>query len=213
MKILKGILLKKRSELKKKSIISANINGTTDTSLDNPVIGNVTNITQLSVQEPINIWSPISSNYATEDQLKQHLIDLIDDWCMQLKENENQFAFRLQQDTDYEIMIDLVSNKMLIKCQCSVKTVLGQKSNRYILSNFIRHLTQKKPCAMVQQKLMNINQNTSVNDVSDDNHISDSVDVELTIMSNSVSPVSPLRGKRKRNRSVELSLSKKKKSI
>ncbi|CAF4524943.1 unnamed protein product, partial [Rotaria sp. Silwood2] len=132
MKILKGILLKKCSELKKKSIISANINGTTDTSLDNPVIGNVTNITQLSVQESINIWSPIASNYATEDQLRQHLIDLIDDWCMQLKENENQFAFRLQQDTDYEIMIDPVSNKVLIKCQCSVKMVLGQKSNRYI---------------------------------------------------------------------------------
>ena len=66
---------------------------------------------------------------------------------------------------------------------------------------------------MVQQKLTNINENANVNTVSDDNHISESVDAEINIISNSIPPVPLLREKRKRNQTVESSSSMKKKSI
>ncbi|CAF1441654.1 unnamed protein product [Adineta steineri] len=120
MKFLKGALLRKRNELKKKAKIRTNVNTTIDTSLSNQVMNN--------------------------------------------------------------------------------------------LSNFIRHLTHKKPCSMVQQKLVDIRENTSINVVTDNNHINEPVNEEINIISNSASSVSPQREKRTRNRTLESSLSKKKKS-
>jgi hypothetical protein len=42
---------------------------------------------------------------------------------------------------------------------------------------------------MIQQKLTNITENANVNTVSDDNHISESIDAEINIISNSIPPV------------------------
>ncbi|CAF4434289.1 unnamed protein product, partial [Adineta steineri] len=61
------------------------------------------------------------------------------------------------------------------------------------MSNFIRHLTHKKPCAMIQQKLVDIQDNTSTNIVTDNNHINEPVNEEINIISNSTSSVSPQR--------------------
>ncbi|CAF3873867.1 unnamed protein product [Adineta steineri] len=202
MKFLKGALLRKRNELKKKAKIRTNVNTTIDTSLSNQVMNNVTNLTQVSIQESINSLSSTTDTYTTEDKLKQHLIHLINDWCTKTADSNDRSAFRLKEDVDYQIMINLLSDKVIIECQCGAKS----------LSNFIRHLTHKKPCSMVQQKLVDIRENTSINVVTDNNHINEPVNEEINIISNSASSVSPQREKRTRNRTLESSLSKKKKS-
>ncbi|UJR12900.1 hypothetical protein I4U23_017074 [Adineta vaga] len=123
MKILKGTLSKKPN-------IASNINGTGSASLNNSIDNAVNHLTQVSVQESNNLSSSTLSNYGSEDKLKQHLIDLIDDWCKKSEKNKNHSAFYIKQDVDYQSVIDLISNKVVIKCQCVVKSVLGLKKKR-----------------------------------------------------------------------------------
>ncbi|CAF1145960.1 unnamed protein product [Adineta ricciae] len=213
MKILKGALINKRTELKRRRIISDNVNRTSGTLSNSSVINNGNNLTQLSVQESNIYSSSTATSYATEDKLKQHLVNLVDDWCEKFSQNKNQLAFRLQHDLDYLIIVDLVSNKALVKCRCGVKSMLGQKDSRYILSNFIRHLTHKNPCVMVKEKLASINANVNINNVSDGNDTNESVDVESNSMSDLVSRAPSSLGKRRKDQTVNSSSSKKKRSI
>ncbi|CAF1536265.1 unnamed protein product [Adineta steineri] len=81
-------------------------------------MNNVTNLTQLSIQESINSLSSIADSYTTEDKLKQHLIHLINDWCLKTEDSNDRPAFRLKEDVDYQIMINLLSDKVIIECQC-----------------------------------------------------------------------------------------------
>lgn len=70
-----------------------------------------------------------------EEQIKQHLIESLNIWCRDLKENQNRKISHLTENTDYEIIIDIKGNKALIKCQCGLTSTLGKKDNSYIVSH------------------------------------------------------------------------------
>ncbi|CAF2050188.1 unnamed protein product, partial [Rotaria magnacalcarata] len=48
------------------------------------------------------------------------------------REDNNQQRIKLKEGVDYELIVDYMSNKALIKSQCGISTTLGQKKNGYI---------------------------------------------------------------------------------
>ena len=125
MKLLKDALIKKRNELKRKaskttlSIVSTNNTSSIALSAENS-----------------NRSSSLVIISKTEDELKQHLIYLLDEWCIRMKKDSNQQAVQLKEGIDHQIIINFISSKVLIRCQCGANSMLGQKNNNYIVSYF-----------------------------------------------------------------------------
>jgi len=71
-----------------------------------------------------------------DDQIKQHIVHLVNEWCEKMKHKKNQHTFQLKEDLDYDIIVHSISNKVIIKCQCGIKATLGQKDNNFIVSQF-----------------------------------------------------------------------------
>lgn len=131
MNILKSALLKKFNLLKKQSLNTSSdirpMNNSSTTSSSTNY--NTANHTSVSLP---------TSSLNSEDKLKQHLIQSIDDWCKKMNQNKDEKIFHLKENIDYNFLIDLNSNKVLIQCQCGKVSTLGQKDNSYIVSIFSR---------------------------------------------------------------------------
>ncbi|CAF1349231.1 unnamed protein product [Rotaria sordida] len=182
MNILTKALLKKYNELKKEaSKISSNITMTNNLSTTALTTTNSVRSSDQSsrILEPISSLSNTSST--AETRIKQHIKQLINDWCKRTIENENsdERHFQLIENRDYEIIIDIVSTKVVIRCECGAVSTLGQKDKNYVLSNYIRHLTKSNPCPMVQQKLKEINENSITDVGSTRENTNTSVDVAI----------------------------------
>jgi len=134
MILLKNALTKKQKELKKESTrISLNI-ATNNISSSSTDYSN--NSTDLSAQTLVNNSSSsiISSN--VKENLKNHVITLLNDWLDKMEQNKNQKNFQIKEGIDYEIIVNSISNKIMIKCQCGINSTLGQKNNKYVVSYF-----------------------------------------------------------------------------
>ncbi|CAF4035177.1 unnamed protein product [Rotaria sordida] len=208
MNLLKNAIMKKYYQLKKgTSKTPSNILVTNNLSTNSLVSNNSTDSANGCLNTPTNTSSSLNINLKTEEKIKQYLIKSLDEWCEKMKEikNKNQQILHLQENVDYEIVIDINANKVLIRCQCGATATLGQKNNNYILSNYIRHLTNRKPCFIVQQKLKNINDITTDNVASTFSN-TDASDVDLKTHPTSLE-------KRKRNHELNALSAKKKKNI
>jgi len=134
MNILKNSLVKKCNQFKKI---------TSTTSLSNPVISssftttsfnnNSTSSTDGSTQSLTNTHTSSNVILTTEEQIKQQLIKSLNDWCREMKENQNRQIIQLDANDDYEIIIDIKAGKVLIRCQCGATSTLGKKNNNYIV--------------------------------------------------------------------------------
>ncbi|CAM4832721.1 unnamed protein product [Rotaria magnacalcarata] len=94
---------------------------------------NLTYSSNSSTQPSINISSSPAVILTINDEQKQHIIHLLHEWCDKIKENNNQQRIKVKEGVDYELIVDYMSNKALIKCQCGISTTLGQKKNAYIV--------------------------------------------------------------------------------
>ncbi|CAF2059632.1 unnamed protein product [Rotaria magnacalcarata] len=88
---------------------------------------NLTYSSNSSTQPSINISSSSAVTLTINDEQKQHIIQLLDEWCEKIKEDSNQQHIKLKEGVDYELIIDYMSNKAQIKCQCGTSTTLGKK--------------------------------------------------------------------------------------
>ena len=70
-----------------------------------------------------------------EEKIKQQIIHSLQAWCKKEKENDSQRVLQFNENIDYEIIIDLDRKKTLIKCQCGSTSTLGQKEDKYLVSN------------------------------------------------------------------------------
>ncbi|CAF2930389.1 unnamed protein product [Rotaria sp. Silwood2] len=193
MKLLKNALIKKRNQLRKEpsktSTDSVAINNTPSIIL---TAENLTCSSNSSTQSQINISSSSAVTLTINDEQKQHIIHLLDEWCEKIKEDNNEQHIKLKEGVDYELIVNYMPNKTLIKCRCGTNTTLGKKNNSYILSNYIRHLTKLNPYVMIQQKvkdasdnivqnLLSINDNTNTSDNQIISAVSDSTPSSQTI--------------------------------
>ncbi|CAF1051010.1 unnamed protein product [Rotaria magnacalcarata] len=96
-------------------------------------------------------------NLQAEQQIKPYRIEALKDWSKKMNENndKNKNILKLQENTDYEIIVDINGNKVLIRYECGATSTLVRKENTYLLSNYLRHLANKSPCIIVQKKLKN----------------------------------------------------------
>ncbi|CAF2750293.1 unnamed protein product [Rotaria sp. Silwood2] len=152
-----------------------------------------------------------NNNLTPEEKIKKQIIESLNDWCQKIKENNDQKMFQLKENVDYEIFIDIIGKKVLVKCQCGKTTTLGQKDNTYILSNFFRHLTHRNPCTMVQEKLECLSENSSDHVASTFDRMNASVEMAIDPTSNINSSIQTSTGKRKRSKILNPSMIKKKK--
>lgn len=137
MKLLKNVLTKKRNQFRREpSKPSTDIVAINNTSSIILTAENLTYSSNSSTQLPINISSSSAATLTTNDEQKQHIIHLLDEWCEKVKEDSNQQHIKLKEGVDYELIVDYMSNKALIKCQCGTSTTLGKKKNSYIVSHF-----------------------------------------------------------------------------
>ncbi|CAF4247099.1 unnamed protein product [Rotaria magnacalcarata] len=102
------------------------------------IINNSNSSTNMFSDTSMNNSSSSNVNFTTEEKIKRHVIGLLDDWCKRAKENKNknQKIFKLQESVDYEIIVDVIGSKVLIRCQCGTTSTLGQKDNSYIILVF-----------------------------------------------------------------------------
>ncbi|CAF2124141.1 unnamed protein product [Rotaria magnacalcarata] len=204
MQLLKAALTKKRNELRREMSKPSS----------NPISTNNTSFTILlnsSNEQSTIISSSIASNSKSDDEQKQDIINLIDEWCKKMKEENNKQDFHLKESIDYEIVANYMLNKASVKCQCGITATLGIKSNNYILSHYIRHLTKSNSCTTIRQKLENFDGNVSLDNAS---NIDTSNTVDYLIISdnsNSTLFSQTVVGKRRKNQSSRSSLRKKKK--
>ncbi|CAM4840137.1 unnamed protein product [Rotaria magnacalcarata] len=194
MKLLKAALTKKRNERRREmSKTSSNTISTNNTS--NTILSNSSN------EQPTIISSSIASNSKSDDEQKQHIINLIDELCEKMKEEKNKQDFHLKESIDYEIIANYMLNKASIKCQCGITATLGKKSNSYILSNYIRHLTKSNSCTMIRQKLENLDGNVSLDNASNIDNSNTADDPIISDNSNSTLFIQTVVGKRRKNQS------------
>ena len=57
---------------------------------------------------------------------KKHIIYLLDEWCEHMKESNNQQDFPIKESIDYELIVNYMTNKALIKCPCGTTATLGK---------------------------------------------------------------------------------------
>ncbi|CAF3346531.1 unnamed protein product [Rotaria sp. Silwood2] len=212
MILLKNALIKKQNELKKKTKkMSSNI------PMPNNIfsMNSTTNYSTISVCSSVNKAVDNSSLFATnsnfEENLKKNIINSLYDWLKKNDQSKNQQNYQIKEGIDYEIIVNSVDNKVLIRCQCGINYTLGHKDNNYLLSNYTRHLTNKNPCSMVQQKLKDLPENLTVNAVSTIDYSNTSIDPIINTASNSMLSIQTPLKKRKKNQTSGSSLSTKKK--
>ncbi|CAF2157458.1 unnamed protein product, partial [Rotaria magnacalcarata] len=209
--MLKNALVKLSNQLKK-----------TSKTLSDTVIRNSTLTTDLIVNNSNNSANTFSvslmttsaspnNNLTPEEKLKLQTIESLNDWCQKMKESNGQKMFQLKENIDYEIFIDIIGKKVLVKCQCGKTTMLGQKDNNFILSNFFRHLIHRNPCRMVQEKLECPSENSSDPVASTFDNMNASVEMTINPTSNINSSIQTSTGKRKGSKTLNPSVIKKKK--
>jgi len=132
MNILKNSLVKKCKQLKKITSTTSSYDATTNSLFNN----NSINFTDESVQPRATTHPSLNVILTTEEQIKQHLIKSLNDWCKDMKEIQNREVFQLEANTDYEIIVDIKAKKVLIRCQCGTAATLGQKNDNYLVSYF-----------------------------------------------------------------------------
>ncbi|CAF1578757.1 unnamed protein product [Rotaria magnacalcarata] len=209
--MLKNALVKLSNQLKK-----------TSKTLSDTVIRNSTLTTDLIVNNSNNSANTFSvslmttsaspnNNLTPEEKLKLQTIESLNDWCQKMKESNGQKMFQLKENIDYEIFIDIIGKKVLVKCQCGKTTMLGQKDNNFILSNFFRHLIHRNPCRMVQEKLECLSENSSDPVASTFDNMNASVETTINPTSNINSSIQTSTGKRKGSKTLNPSVIKKKK--
>ncbi|CAM4796194.1 unnamed protein product [Rotaria magnacalcarata] len=180
MKLLKNVLIKKRNQFRreppKTSPDMVAINNTSSIIL---TADNLTYSLNSSTQPSINISSSPAVIVTINDEQKQHIIHLLDEWCDKIKEDNNQQRIKVKEDVDYELIVDYMSNKALIKCQCGISTTLGQKNNGYIVKD--------TGDTMVQNFLSSNNKTNTFDDPI------------ISAVSNSTPSGQTITGKRKRN--------------
>ncbi|CAF3461139.1 unnamed protein product, partial [Rotaria sp. Silwood2] len=79
------------------------------------------------------------------------------------------------------------------------------------LSNYFRHLTHRNPCTMVQEKLECLSENSSDHVASTIDNTDASVNMAINPTSNITSSIQTSAGKRKRSKTLNQSVIKKKK--
>ncbi|CAF4171079.1 unnamed protein product [Rotaria sp. Silwood2] len=135
MNLLKSTLMKKYNALKKDvSKISSNIFLTNNLSVNTLVNNNINTSTDSFVNTSLNSSSSGIIDLKAEDQIKQYLIEALNDWCKKMNQNNinNNKILKLQENIDYEIIVDINGKKVLIRCQCGATSTLGRKENTYI---------------------------------------------------------------------------------
>lgn len=134
MSLLRSTLSKKYQEIKKNAKKSLNMS-TTNTMADNTSIFNNSNIST-DIPGSTNTLSSIAAHSSSEETIKQYLVDSLNEWCKRIKQNnnENDQILELNEDVDYQIIIDVNGNKAIIKCKCGTASTLGKKENTYIVS-------------------------------------------------------------------------------
>ncbi|CAF4070154.1 unnamed protein product [Rotaria sp. Silwood2] len=210
MKLLKNALTKKRNQFRRESSKTAPdivaINNTPSIIL---TAENLTYSSNSFAQPPVNISSSSAVTLNINDEQKQHIIHLLNEWCEKIKEDSSQQHIKLKEGVDYELIVDCMSNKALIKCQCGTSTTLGKKNNIYILSNFIRHITKPNPCVMIQQKAKDTSDTMVQIFFSSNGNSNTSDDPIISAVSNSTPSSQTISGKRKQNPISRLSKKKK----
>lgn len=137
MKLLKSALTKKKNQTEREiTPMSLNQIMTNNTSSNTSFVDNSFNGTFSSEQESTNNTSSINTSSTFEKNIKNHLINALKEWCQKIKQNNNQHNFEIEEGIDYEIIVNSISNKAYIKCQCGKNTTLGQKNNSFIVSHF-----------------------------------------------------------------------------
>jgi hypothetical protein len=135
MMLLKNALTKKRNDLKKEiPKISSNIM-TNNVSSNGSTTDYSSNSTYSSPQQLINNSSSSATSSNSEENLKIHLISLLNDWFDKMEQKKNQKNFQIKEGIDYEIIVNSITNKVFIKCQCGINSTLGQKNNSYVVSH------------------------------------------------------------------------------
>ncbi|CAM2702981.1 unnamed protein product [Rotaria socialis] len=131
MHLLKNALVKLSNQLTRTSKTSSNTVIRNSPSTTNLIANNFNNSANtFSVTSMITSASP-NNNLTPEEKLKQQIIESLNDWCQKLKENNGQKMFQLKENVDYEIFIDIIGKKILVKCQCGKTTTLAQKDNTF----------------------------------------------------------------------------------
>ncbi|CAF4895461.1 unnamed protein product, partial [Rotaria magnacalcarata] len=146
---------------------------------------NLTYSSNSSIQPSINISSSPAVILTINDEQKQHIIHLLDEWCDKIKEDNNQQRIKVKQGVDYELIVDYMSNKALIKCQCVVE----------LRSSFNK---SQSMCYMIQQKVKDTGDTMVQHFLSSNNNTNTFDDPIISAVSNSTPSSQTITGKRKR---------------
>ncbi|CAF2961111.1 unnamed protein product [Rotaria sp. Silwood2] len=159
MKILKAALLKKHNEIKKeaqkKSLNVVSIPDAPSTILSAQIS---TSSTDLSVPNSSSASSSLTTGLKTIHEYKEHIIYLLDNWCLKIRLEYHQPKFLLKESLDYEIIINLILKKAVIQCQCGSNTTLGQKDTNFIQCGSVAlEIMQSQDISSVECLLENSN--------------------------------------------------------
>ena len=126
--------MKLSNQLKKASKTSNIVigNGLLTTDL---MVNNANNSGEIFPATLPNTSAIPSDNSIIEENIKRQVVESLNGWCQKMKETNDQKMFQLKENIDYEIFIDIIGMKMLIKCRCGKAITLGQKDNTYIVCN------------------------------------------------------------------------------
>ncbi|CAF3009036.1 unnamed protein product [Rotaria sp. Silwood2] len=85
------------------------------------------------------------------DEHKQYVLQKITEWCDSNKENLSLVNLDLKENEHFTLTIKNSNTSLegLIKCKCGVITTLATKDERFVLSNFYKHLQTNK-CSMMK---------------------------------------------------------------
>jgi hypothetical protein len=136
MMLLKKALTKNQKESKKESTNISLNTATNNIPSNSSSTDYSNNSTGLSAQTLVNNSSSSIINSNVEENIKNHVITLLNDWLNKMEQNKHQKNFQIKEGIDYEIIANSNSNKVMINCQCGVNSTLGQKNNKYVVSYF-----------------------------------------------------------------------------
>lgn len=140
LNLLKCALTKKRNELKRESSKkSSNILITNILSDYNSMNNHLNHSTDTLVATLSNTFTPsINNHVSAQDTIKHYIIDSVNDWCEKMRKADNQYEMlELKENLDYDVIIDLDGNKVVVRCKCGTIATLGKKDNNYIVSYFL----------------------------------------------------------------------------
>ncbi|CAF3952745.1 unnamed protein product [Rotaria sp. Silwood2] len=117
MTLLKSALIKKKNELKKGTKqMCSNIYMSNNTSYISSATNYSTPFIHSSIQQSENNSSSSATSSNFEENLKKHLINTLNDWLNKRKQNKNEQDYQIKEGIDYEIIVNSIDNKVLIRC-------------------------------------------------------------------------------------------------